>query len=79
MKMKKEVVQEFFIEAPLRDGQGNIVSAPLAALFMVEGIKRQWHTQNLGEGKTTLVSMGPAERDGKRGYAIRKEIVSYKV
>ena len=77
--MKKEVVQEFFIEAPLRDGQGNIIPAPLAAQFMVEGIKRQWHVQNLGEGKTTLVSMGPAEREGKVGYSIRKEIVSYKV
>jgi len=77
--MKKEVVQEFFIEVPLRDDRGNIIPAPLAAQFMVEGIKRQWHAQRLGEGEKTLVSMGPAEREGKVGYSIRKEIVSYKV
>lgn len=74
--LSKEIVEEYFVKAPLRDSQGRFCPLPLEGEFVLEGFKNSWLREELPEGQIPMVSVGPVIlSDGAEGYSIRKEIV----
>lgn len=74
--LRKETVEEYFVEAPHMDTSGHYLGLPLAGELIYMSAKRTWLREKFPEGQTPMVSSGPKVLpDGTEGFSIRKEII----
>ena len=75
-RLRKETFRSWFFPAMRGEIPGRTAVAPPAALEKRDKLRTKWLMEHPNTPKEApMVSLSPAEKDGRKGFIVKKEII----